>query len=49
MIAAGAGHADVVKTLVEAGADRSLRNKNRETAGDIAISMGNTAVARLLK
>jgi ankyrin repeat protein len=49
MIAARAGYAEVVTALINAGADRSLRNKKRETAGDIAAALGHTNIAQMLK
>ena len=38
MIAAGLGHAEIVKTLIEAGADRALRDKAGKSAADLATS-----------
>jgi ankyrin repeat protein len=49
MIAADEGRADVVKALVQARADRTLRNKKRETASDVAVASGHAEIARLLK
>jgi uncharacterized protein len=49
MIASAEGHTDVVKALVDGGADRGLRNKKRQTAADIAQASGQPAVAQLLK
>jgi ankyrin repeat protein len=49
MIAARAGQAEVVKLLIEAGADRWLRNRKRETAGDLAAASGYAAIAQMLK
>jgi ankyrin repeat protein len=49
MLASAAGHGEVVKALLEAGADRGLRNKRRQTAVDIATVTGQSAVVELLK
>jgi uncharacterized protein len=49
MIASQEGKMDVVKTLLNAGADRTLRNKKRETAVDIAVASGHLGIAQLLK
>jgi uncharacterized protein len=49
MMAVRAAHLEIVQTLINAGADRRLRNKKRETAGDIAASLGNTTIAQILK
>ena len=49
MLASAAGHGEVIKALLQAGADRGLRNKRRQTAIDIAKASGQTAVAELLK
>jgi ankyrin repeat protein len=49
MIAARAGEAGVVATLIKAGADRNLINKKRETAGDIAAASGHASIAQMLK
>ena len=38
MIAAGLGHAEIVKTLIEAGADRTMRDKGGKNAADLATS-----------
>jgi ankyrin repeat protein len=42
------GHAEAVKALLNAGADRNLRNKKRETAIDIAAASGHAEIAPLL-
>jgi ankyrin repeat protein len=49
MMAVRSGHVELVNRLINAGADRRLRNKKRETAGDIAATVGNTAIAQILK
>jgi ankyrin repeat protein len=49
MIAARAGRIDIVRTLINAGADRYLRNRKRETAGDIALALGHASIAQMLK
>jgi ankyrin repeat protein len=49
MIAARTGATDVVKLLVESGADRRLRNKKRETAHDVAVAAGHADIAAMLK
>jgi len=49
MIASQEGNADVVKNAAERRADRTLRNKKRETAADIATASGQPAIAQLLK
>jgi len=43
------GQVEVVRALLNAGADRNLRNKKRETASDIATASGHAAIAQLLK
>jgi len=49
MIASQEGRADIVKALLSAGADRTLRNKKRETAADIAVASGHSGIVALLK
>jgi ankyrin repeat protein len=49
MIAAFEGHTEITRTLVEAGADKRLRNKRRETAADIAVAAGHLDIAKLLE
>jgi ankyrin repeat protein len=49
MIASQEGQVDIVKALLDAGADRTLRNKKRETAIDVAVASGHAEIARLLK
>ena len=49
MISCQEGQTDVVTALLSAGADRTLRNKKRETAADIAMASGHPAIASLLK
>jgi len=39
----------VAKALIEAGADRGLRNKKRQTAADVAAATGNSAVVQLFE
>ena len=46
MIAAGLGHAEIVKTLIEAGADRALRDKAGKSAADLATSPEIKAILR---
>lgn len=48
MIAAGKGNLDVVKALVEAGADAKAKNPAGDTAAVIALRNGHTAVAQYL-
>lgn len=38
MVAAALGHAEIVGTLLEAGADRALRDKGGKSAADLAVS-----------
>ena len=40
---------NIVKLLVDAGADRHLRNRQRETARDIAVAAGRADIAAMLK
>lgn len=42
------GHADVVKVLVEAGADRSRKDEQSKTAKDYAVLKGHTKIVELL-
>ena len=49
MIAARDGHAEVVSMLLKAGADFKLRNKKRETASEIALAAGYSAIAEMLR
>jgi len=49
MIAAREGQHAVATLLTDTGADRSLRNKRRETATDIAVAAGHTEVAEMLR
>jgi uncharacterized protein len=46
MLTGAAGDGEIVKTLLEAGADW-LRNKRRQTAVDIANASGQSAVVEL--
>ncbi|KAH0509368.1 Peroxisomal NADH pyrophosphatase NUDT12 [Microtus ochrogaster] len=48
MYAARNGHADVVQLLLEKGCDRSLVNKSRQTALDIAVFWGYKHIANML-
>ena len=48
MLASAAGHGEIVKALLEAGADRGLRNKRRQSAVDSATS-GQSAVVEPLQ
>ena len=43
------GHVGVVKLLIGAGVDLDFRNKNGETAVDVAISRNHTDLAKVLK
>ena len=49
MAAAGAGMSNIVRLLIDAGADASLRNKKCKTAGDIAAEAGHLVIAQMLK
>lgn len=49
MLAAEAGAESVVAVLLEAGADRNLRNSRREMASDIAAAAGHERLAKTLK
>jgi ankyrin repeat protein len=49
MVAASAGMSNVVRLLIDAGADRNLRNKKRKTAADIAVATGHLVIAQMLK
>jgi ankyrin repeat protein len=49
MIASYEGRADIVKALLNAGADRTLRNKKRDTAVDVATASGHAEIVQLLK
>jgi ankyrin repeat protein len=49
MIAAREGRADIMRALLQARADRTLRNRKRETARDIAVASGHADIAQLLK
>jgi serine/threonine-protein phosphatase 6 regulatory ankyrin repeat subunit B len=49
MIASHEGRADIVKALLNAGADRTLRNKKRDTAVDVATASGHAEIVQLLK
>ena len=49
MMAAYEGRTQIASTLVEAGADKRLRNKRRETAAEIALVSGHREVAKLLE
>jgi len=48
MVAASAGHADVVGYLIENGADVKRKNKKGQTAVDLAKKKGNKAIVKLL-
>ena len=43
------GQADAAKVLLAAGADKSLRNKRREKAADVASSSGHADLAEALR
>jgi len=47
--AAEAGSTDAAKSLLAAGADRTLRTDEGETAADVARRKGNAALARLIE
>ncbi len=49
MFASAEGQLEVVKTLVENGADRALKDIDGDTAYDFAIKKGHTNVADFLK
>ena len=49
MMAAQEGHTEVVKLLLERGANPRQINKKRETAADIAANSGHTGIVTLLK
>jgi ankyrin repeat protein len=46
--AAAGGHAEIVRYLLGEGADRELRNDLGQTARDVALQSGHTAIADLL-
>lgn len=46
--AAAGGHAEIVRYLLAEGADRKLRNALGQTARDVAVQSGQTAIAELL-
>lgn len=48
MFAAGEGQLDVVKTLVDAGADLTMLDVDGESAYDFAVSKGHTEVANYI-
>ena len=49
MLAAAGGHADVVRCLIERGADPSHRNRSNETALDLAVASGHADAAAVLR
>ena len=49
MIAAREGHTEVVKAMLAAGADPSLRNKKRETAKETATVSGHSTIAAMFR
>ncbi|RJP24037.1 MAG: ankyrin repeat domain-containing protein [Candidatus Abyssobacteria bacterium SURF_5] len=49
MHAARQGHTDIVRLLVEKGAERKARNKCGETALDLALSQKHTEIVQYLK
>jgi uncharacterized protein len=49
MYAAGMGMSDLVKTLLQKGADKKLKRKDGRTAHDIALAKGYSYIAKLLK
>ena len=48
-IASEKGHADVVRVLLDNGADASLRTSDGETALQVATRFGHTEVMSLLE
>ena len=46
--AARFGHAAVVEALLAAGASKSLKNNDGQTAAEVAVAYGKTAVAEML-
>lgn len=49
MYAAGMGLGDLVKTLLEKGADKNIKRKDGRTACDIAKAKGYTYIAKILE
>ena len=49
MYAAGMGMGDLVRTLIEKGADKTIKRKDGRTAADIASAKGYTYIVKLLK
>ena len=48
MIAAENGHADVVRVLLNSGADADIRDKDGRMARDLASMAGKSETARIL-
>ena len=48
MLAASSVNTEIVKLLLDKGADVNLKNKNNETAKIVAEKRGHTEIARLL-
>jgi len=48
LVAAEAGHLDVVKMLVAEGADMSIRNYDRKTIFDLAMRHNNNSLLHYL-
>jgi len=49
MIASEEGQAHIVEALLRFGASRTLRNRKRETAIDLALMSKHAEIAQLLK
>jgi ankyrin repeat protein len=49
MVASSLGHLQITQELLHAGADRSLKNKNGQTALDLAREHGHLEVVDLLR
>lgn len=49
MMAARGGHLEVVKLLIEEGADVDVKNDNDQTAADWAEATRNTEIAKLIR
>ena len=48
-VASYSGHLEVVRLLLESGADRTAKNHGGKTARGVALQTGKTAVAALLQ
>jgi uncharacterized protein len=49
MLAAQEGQIDIVRAVLSAGADRTLRNKKREAASEVELASGHPEIAQLLR